>query len=84
MVTVPVRCLFFLHSSVLEPYFDLSLSETQSLGEFPSLGFSDIGVTDVFLLQLGNLQLRVWLPLFAHVQNGRRHGRKSGANGIMR
>ena len=40
------------------------------LREFPSLWFGDVRIADVLLLELSNLELAVWFPLLAHVQNG--------------
>ena len=40
------------------------------LREFPSLWFGDVRIADVLLLELSYLELAVWFPLLAHVQNG--------------
>ena len=40
------------------------------LRQLPSFWFGDVRIADVLLLELSNLELAVWFPLLAHVQNG--------------
>lgn len=51
------------HSTILEPYFNLSLREVEVAGELPALLLGHVGVVQELLLQLQRLELGVGLPL---------------------
>lgn len=51
------------HSTILEPYFDLSLREVKVAGELPALLLGHVGVVQELLFQLQRLEFGVWLPL---------------------
>ena len=40
------------------------------LRQLPSFWFRDVRIAHILLLELSDLELTVWLPLLAHVQNG--------------
>lgn len=55
--------LLVLHSSVLEPDFDLSLSQVQLTGQMPALLTGDVSVVDELRLKDQSLETTVRFPL---------------------
>lgn len=55
--------LLVLHSSVLEPDFDLSLRQVQLAGQMPALLTGDVSVVDELRLQDERLEATVWFSL---------------------
>lgn len=69
LCSLSLAIFLVFHSTILEPYFDLSFSEIEVTRQLPALLLGHICVVEEFLLQLQCLELGIWLPLLPH-----RHG----------
>lgn len=58
--------LLVLHTSILEPYFDLTFRQIQITRQLPTLLLRNVGIEQEFFFQFQRLELGVRLPLLTH------------------